>query len=112
MSSAEILDRLYQVVESRRLERPEGSYVVKLLDGGLDAVAAKLREECEEVIDAAREGDGDHLAREVADLVFHTWVAMAAADVPPARVYAVLEQRFGIGGLAEKAARGRANDDS
>jgi phosphoribosyl-ATP pyrophosphohydrolase len=112
MSSAEILDRLYAVIESRRAERPEGSYVVALLDGDPDARAAKLREECEEVIDAAHRGGGDHLAHEVADLFFHTFVVMAAADVSPARVYAQLESRFGVGGLAEKAARGRKGDAS
>jgi phosphoribosyl-ATP pyrophosphohydrolase len=112
MIGAEILDRLYAVVESRLVERPKGSYVVELLDGGLDVRAAKLREECEEVIEALREGDGDHLADEVADLVFHTWVAMAAADVSPDRVYAKLEQRFGVGGLAEKAARRRDDGGS
>ena len=107
MSSADVLDRLYEVVESRSKERPLGSYVVELLDRGPDAVAAKLREECEEVIEARAEGDGDHLAHEVADLVFHLWVLMAAAELPPARVYAKLEQRFGVGGLVEKAARSR-----
>jgi hypothetical protein len=34
MGEAEILDRLFHVIEARRLERPEGSYVVELLEGG------------------------------------------------------------------------------
>jgi phosphoribosyl-ATP pyrophosphohydrolase len=105
MSSVHILDRLYEVIDRRRAERPDGSYVVELQDGGPDAMAAKLREECEEVIEAARASDADHLAREVADLLFHTWVVMGARTVTPERVYAVLEERFGVGGLAEKAAR-------
>lgn len=106
MSSAEILDRLYRVIDQRRVERPEGSYVVELFDAGLDAMAAKLREECEEVIEAAGERDPDHLAREIADLLFHAWVVMGANSLQPERVYAVLEERFGVGGLVEKAARG------
>ncbi len=105
MGQADILDRLFAVIESRKSERPEGSYVAALLDGGIESIAAKIREEGEEVIEAAGSGDADHTAREVADLVFHTWVMLAHADVSPERVYAVLAERFGIGGLREKAAR-------
>ncbi len=106
MGEAEILDRLFRVIETRRRERPEGSYVVQLLDGGLEAIAAKVREEAEETIEAAAGSDGDHTAREVADLLFHTWVLLAASGLEPRDVYGVLEERFGIGGLDEKAARG------
>lgn len=106
MSRADVLDRLYDVIESRRRERPTGSYVVQLMAGGVPAIAAKVREEGEEVIEAAAERDPEHVAREVADLIFHTWVLMAHAGVTPERVYSVLEGRFGTGGLAEKAARG------
>ena len=77
MAESEILDRLFQVIESRRLERPDGSYVVSLLDGGLEAVAAKIREEAEETIEAAESGDAEHCAREVADLLFHLWVLLS-----------------------------------
>ena len=58
MGEAEILDRLFRVIEARRLERPEGSYVVELLDGGLEAIAAKVREEADETIEAAAGRDG------------------------------------------------------
>ncbi len=106
MGRIDVLNRLFEVIESRRRERPDGSYVVGLLDGGLDAIAAKLREEGEEVIEAARAGDTHHLAREVADLLFHTWVLMAHGGITPDDVCRVLEERFGVGGLVEKAARG------
>ena len=105
MSRAEILDELFDVILTRKAERPAGSYVVQLLDGGVEAIAAKIREEGEEVIEAAAAGDADHLAREVADLIFHTWVMLAATDASPERVFEVLEQRFGTGGLVEKASR-------
>ena len=105
MSRAVILDELFDVVLARRAERPSGSYVVQLLDGGVDAIAEKIREEGEEVIEAAAAGDADHVAREVADLIFHTWVMMAVAGTKPDDVFAVLERRFGTGGLAEKASR-------
>ena len=103
--TALILDRLYEIVSLRRDERPAGSYVVSLLDGGWEAIAAKVREEAEEVVDAARgEADGA-LADEVADLIFHVWVMMASRGVEPSSVYGVLRDRFGVGGLEEKASR-------
>ena len=106
MATAQILDRLFSVIEERRRERPEGSYVARLLDGGPPLLAAKVREESEEFIEAAATGDAAHTAREVADLIFHSFVLMAQAGVRPQDVYAVLEERFGVGGLVEKAARG------
>ncbi|MEE3327483.1 MAG: phosphoribosyl-ATP diphosphatase [Myxococcota bacterium] len=105
MAESEILERLFQTIETRRLERPDGSYVVSLLDGGLEAIAAKIREEAEETIEAAGAGDADHCAQEVADLLFHVWVLLCSAGLKPVDVYAVLEDRFGVGGLTEKAAR-------
>ncbi len=102
-----ILDRLYEIVTMRRDEKPEGSYVVSLLDGGWELMAAKVREEAEEVVQAARDESDDALAHEVADLLFHVWVLMASRDIEPAAVYAELEERFGVGGLAEKASRER-----
>ena len=104
--SAEILERLYEVVVARRDERPEGSYVVQLLEGGWDAIGAKLREEADEVIEAGKNEPDEHVANEAADLIFHLWVGLAARDVDPEAVFAELGRRFGIGGLEEKASRG------
>jgi len=104
---SQVLDRLFEVIERRRDERPPGSYVVSLLDGGLPAITDKIREEAEEVVRAACGESDDALAREVADLVFHVFVLLAARGVEPAAAYQELARRFGIGGLEEKAARGR-----
>ena len=104
-SKAEILERLYEVILARRDERPEGSYVVRLLDGGWEAIEEKIREEAIEVVDAGRDESDEALTHEVADLLFHVWVGLAARNVPPADVYDVLAKRFGIGGLEETAAR-------
>lgn len=106
MSEAQILERLAAVIEQRRRERPEGSYVVRLLDGGLEAIAAKVREESEELLEAAAAGRAEAIVHEAADLVFHLWVLLAERGVPPAAVYAELQRRFGTGGLVEKARRG------
>jgi phosphoribosyl-ATP pyrophosphohydrolase len=105
MARTDVLERLYGVIEARRRERPAGSYVVTLLDGGVAAIGAKVREEADEAVEAAASGDRGHTARELADLVFHAWVLMAQAGLRPEDVYAVLEERFGTGGLVEKASR-------
>jgi phosphoribosyl-ATP pyrophosphohydrolase len=110
MARSDVLDRLYAVVEERMRTRPEGSYVVSLLAAGPEHIAAKLREETEELIEAAREGDLDHAAKEVADLLFHAWVLMGSIELRPDQVYRVLEERFGTGGLVEKASRSLAEE--
>ena len=105
-ASAEILELLYEVVVARRDERPEGSYVVQLLDGGWSAIGAKIREEAGEVVEAGANESDSAVAHEAADLIFHLWVGLAARDVDPREVFAELGRRFGIGGLDEKASRG------
>ena len=103
--SQKVLDRLYEIVVARRDERPEGSYVVQLLEGGWETLAEKVREEAEEVVVAARDESDAALAHEVADLLFHVWVLMASRGVEPSSVCDELASRFGIGGLEEKASR-------
>ena len=107
----QILDRLYEIVIARRDQRPEGSYVVTLLEGGWEAIAEKVREESEEVVLAARDESDEALAHEVADLFFHVWVMMASRGVEPAAVYAELARRFGVGGLEEKASRTEGREE-
>lgn len=103
MAFLHVIERLEGVIEARRRERPEGSYVTRLLDGGESAIAAKIREEAGELIDAG--SDSGATAHEAADLLFHTLVLLRTRGVCFADVCSVLENRFGIGGLAEKAAR-------
>jgi phosphoribosyl-ATP pyrophosphohydrolase len=103
---SQVLDRLFEVIARRRDERPSGSYVVSLLDGGLPAITDKIREEADEVVRAACGESDEALAREVADLIFHVFVLLAARGVEPTETYHELARRFGIGGLEEKAARG------
>ena len=85
--SSQVLERLFDVIAQRRDERPAGSYVVSLLDGGLPAITAKVREEAEEVVRAACSESDEALAREVADLIFHVFVLLAARGVEPAASY-------------------------
>jgi phosphoribosyl-ATP pyrophosphohydrolase len=106
--NSEILERLQAVLETRRDERPQGSYVVSLLDGGWPAIEAKILEEAREVADAGREESAEAVVHEAADLLFHLWVGLLSRDVAPSAVFAELARRFGLGGLEEKAARASA----
>ncbi len=105
MSDA-VLSQLAAVLEARKAADPERSYVAGLYAAGLDAILQKVGEEAVETILAAKQGDPAHLVQETADLWFHSLVMLAQQGLGPQAVLAELERRFGLSGLAEKAARG------
>ena len=111
-STTDILDRLAAVIESRLPARggdPEASYVARLLHKGPDAFLKKIGEEATEVVMAAK--DADHggerkkIVNEVADLWFHSMVALAHYGLAPRDVVAELARREGTSGIEEKALR-------
>jgi phosphoribosyl-ATP pyrophosphohydrolase len=99
------LDRLYDVIASRRGGDPAQSYSARLLADGAPAIAKKLGEETVETIIEAVAGEPRRLAAESADLLYHLLVLWADAGIAPAEVWRILEARAGTSGLAEKAAR-------
>lgn len=106
---SEILERLAEVLEARKSATPDSSYVARLYAKGLDGILKKIGEEATETVMAAKDGDPQHLVSEVADLWFHTLVLLADQGLHPEAVLAELDQRFGLSGLAEKAARPRSD---
>jgi phosphoribosyl-ATP pyrophosphohydrolase len=103
--SQDVLARLAQVIESRRMDDADRSYVARLFGKGVDAILKKIGEEATEVVMAAKDGDADKLTHEVADLWFHSMIALAAFGLKPADVLAELERREGLSGLDEFALR-------
>jgi phosphoribosyl-ATP pyrophosphohydrolase len=100
-----VLDSLYDIIESRRGAEPESSHTARLFSRGTDKIAQKLGEEAvETVIEGVRENK-DGVVNESADLLYHLLVLWAASGVRPAEVWAALDGRKGISGIAEKAAR-------
>jgi len=99
------LARLADVLESRKGADPDSSYVARLYAKGLDAILKKVGEEATETVMAAKDGDGDKIVYEVADLWFHSLVLLAHQGLGPQQVLAELERRFGLSGLEEKARR-------
>lgn len=103
--SGQVLERLADVIESRRGADPERSYVARLLARAPDAVLKKIGEEATETVMAAKDGDRDRIVAETADLWFHTMVMLAHYGLSPADVLAELERREGTSGIDERALR-------
>jgi phosphoribosyl-ATP pyrophosphohydrolase len=106
--TADVLERLFSTIESRKGADPTASYTAKLLAEGKPKIAKKLGEEATETVIAATAGSPADVARESADLLYHLLVLWAAAGVKPSEVWSELARREGISGLAEKAARPKA----
>ena len=112
MSSHDSLARLAAVIESRKPANggdPATSYVSRLLHKGPDSFLKKIGEEATEVVMAAKDvdhgADKSKIVYEVADLWFHTMVALAQYGLTPGDVVAELERREGTSGIEEKALR-------
>ena len=99
------LETLWATIGARASARPEGSYTVRLLAGGVDSVARKVTEEATEVLMAAkndaaaeahsadRTGTREALAGEAADLLYHALVLLAERDTPASAVIEALRAR-------------------
>jgi phosphoribosyl-AMP cyclohydrolase / phosphoribosyl-ATP pyrophosphohydrolase len=84
---------LWRRVAERAKERPPGSYVVSLLEGGPRACAQKLGEEGVEAALAGAGESDEHVVGELADLWFASYVLLAARGLDPAAVERELERR-------------------
>lgn len=102
---ADILTRLFAVIESRKGGDADSSYTAKLLAGGAPKIGKKLGEEATEVTIAALSEGPDAVARESADLLYHLLVMWSAMGLTPEDVYAELAKREGTSGIDEKNSR-------
>ena len=116
MTSNDSLQRLAQIIDSRKAANggdPDSSYVARLLHKGPDAFLKKIGEEATEAVMAAKDIDhlGDtpalkaKLVGEVADLWFHSMIALSHYGLSPLDVITELERREGTSGIEEKALR-------
>lgn len=102
---SDTLERLAEVLESRKGADPDSSYVARLYAKGLDAILKKIGEEATETVMAAKDGDAHKIVYETADLWFHCLVLLAQQGLGPKQVLAELDRRFGLSGLEEKGRR-------
>lgn len=103
------LERLFEVIESRKGADPKASYTAKLFEKGRGEIAGKLGEEAIETVIALLSETPGRVVSESADLLYHLLVVWAEAGVRPEDVWAELERREGTSGLDEKAGRSRAD---
>jgi len=106
-NSSQILEAVYKVVCERRQADAGSSYVASLYAKGLDKILGKIGEEAVETAVAAKGGDPEQVIYEMTDLWFHCLVLLGYYELPPERIFAELQRRFGTSGHAEKAARGK-----
>ena len=102
---SDVLEQLAQVLEQRKQEAPEKSYVAGLYHKGIDVILKKIGEEATETVIAGKSGNKEQIVYEIADLWFHTLVLLAQQGLGPEHVLSELQRRFGLSGLEEKAAR-------
>ena len=88
-----LLTQLYELIETRERERPDGSYTTYLFEQGIDKILKKVGEESAETIIAAKNDDPKQLVSETADLLYHLLVMLVARDVSLDQVRAELAQR-------------------
>jgi phosphoribosyl-ATP pyrophosphohydrolase len=88
-----ILEELYKIIEDRKKNMPDKSYVSSLFRKGNDRIIQKVGEEATEVVIAAKNKDKERIISEVADLLFHILVALSAFNISLNEVLTELEKR-------------------
>lgn len=105
----DILCKLADTLDARKVASANDSYVASLYNKGLDKILEKVGEEATETIIAAKNteqgADASAVVKETADLWFHSLVMLAQLNLRPEAVLAELAAREGLSGLAEKAGR-------
>lgn len=99
------LAQLADVLEQRKTQTADKSYVASLYTKGLDTILKKIGEEATEVVIAAKDANTQQIIYETADLWFHCMVLLAQQGLRPEDVLSELQRRFGLSGLDEKAQR-------
>ena len=105
MTSSAIIERLAETIASRQGADPDSSYTAKLFAKGRKKIAQKVGEEAVETVIAALAETPDKVVSESADLLYHLLVLWAEVGVKPEQVWAELERREGVSGIAEKNSR-------
>ncbi|HHX23845.1 MAG: bifunctional phosphoribosyl-AMP cyclohydrolase/phosphoribosyl-ATP diphosphatase HisIE [Tepidanaerobacteraceae bacterium] len=89
----QIIDELIEIIDSRFTEKPEGSYIVKLYNGGKEKILKKVGEEATEVVIASMSENKGDTIYETADLIFHLLIALRYDNISLSQVLAELRRR-------------------
>ncbi|HEY9656481.1 MAG TPA: bifunctional phosphoribosyl-AMP cyclohydrolase/phosphoribosyl-ATP diphosphatase HisIE [Crinalium sp.] len=90
---ADMLSQVFDVICDRRDRPSDSSYTSKLLAEGDNKILKKIGEEAVEVVMSCKDDDPDAIAGEVADLFYHSLVALAHHSVDLRAVYRKLQER-------------------
>jgi len=104
---SDTLKQLDAVLQQRKQEDPNSSYVASLYSKGLDTILKKIGEEATETVIAAKSGDKEQIIYETADLWFHSLVLLAQQGLSSDDILQELDRRVGLSGLDEKANRNK-----
>src|SRR5690349_2988525 len=88
-----VLQELYSLIETRKEQRPEGSYTTYLFNSGLDKILKKVGEESTETIVAAKNPDAGRLVSETSDLIYHLLVLLVERGVTLDEIRHELKER-------------------
>ena len=77
------LNGLYELLQGRKIDMPQGSYTTYLFEQGIDKILKKVGEECTEVVIAGKGGDKAETIFEIADLTYHLMVFMVEMGIQP-----------------------------
>ncbi len=109
---SDVLKQLDTVLNARKADSPDSSYVASLYAKGIEKILKKIGEEANETIMAAKDlehnpsaENREHLVYEIADLWFHTMVLLASQNLSSEEITVELQRRFGLSGHDEKASR-------
>lgn len=87
------LEGLYELLTSRKEQKPEGSYTTYLFEKGIDKILKKVGEESTEVIIAGKADDKKETIYEIADLAYHVMVLMVQMGISVEDVHRELASR-------------------
>ena len=100
-----LINSLYDTIQSRKGKNADNSYTAQLFDKGLQQIVQKIGEESTEVILAAICEKPERVISESADLLYHLMVLWAEQNITPHSVFIELESRTKTSGIEEKKSR-------
>ena len=87
------IEELYKIIEGRKQEKPDDSYVASLLQKGRDRIVQKVGEEATEVVIAVKNRRKKEIIEETADLWFHLLIMLSSLNITPEEIFNELEKR-------------------
>jgi phosphoribosyl-ATP pyrophosphohydrolase len=106
------IDRLHQAILAAKHADPAASRTARLLRSGRSKMAKKLAEEAIEVVIDVIDGNTDAAIKESADLVYNLVALWVSAGIEPRQVWAEMERRERLFGIAEKLPKNSAEPAS